>query len=100
MPSFSAKSAAGSRKTSVWIFDASGGSYCLGDFQKIGVSVSTFSATTSHFNFASAATHFLEFGPRPTGFIPKEMNPSGPGSFPPTRVELPRYMSSQMYIQE
>jgi hypothetical protein len=32
--------------------------------------------------------------------MPKVMKPSGPGSLPPTRVELPRYMSSKMYIQE
>jgi hypothetical protein len=32
--------------------------------------------------------------------MPNEMKPSGPGSSPPARVDLPRYMSSKMYIQE
>ena len=36
----------------------------------------------------------------PTGFMPNVIKPSGPGSLPPTRVEVPRYMSSKMYIQE
>ena len=59
MPSFSAKSAAGSRKTSVWICDAAGGSYSFGAFQNWALSVSTFSTMTSHFSFDSAAIHFL-----------------------------------------
>jgi hypothetical protein len=100
VPSFSAKSAAGRRKTSVGICDGSGPSYSLGAFQKIAVSVSTFSTTTIHFCLERAATIFLEFGPSPTGFMPKVMRPSGPGSSPPARVTVPRYMSSKMYIQE
>src|SRR2546425_5554445 len=99
-PSFSAKPEAGSRYTSVGICDASGVPYSLGAFQKEDVSVSTFSTITSHFSLERAATHFGEFGPIPTGFMPKEMKPSGPGSLPPARVELWRYMSSQIYIHE
>src|ERR1051325_5648145 len=100
VPSFSAKFAAGSRNTSVWIWDGGAAPYSGGDFQKIAVSVSTFSTTTIHLSLDRAATIFFEFGPRPTGFMPKVMKPSGPGSLPPARVELPRYMSSKMYIHE
>src|SRR6266511_978725 len=100
VPSFLAKSAAGSRKTSVWILEASGPSYSLGAFQKMAVSVSTFSTTTSHFSFERAATIYSELGPSPTGFMPNVIRPAGPGSVPPAIVELPRYMSSKMYIQE
>ena len=32
--------------------------------------------------------------------MPKVISPSGPGSFPPARVDEPRYMSSKMYIHE
>ena len=96
VPSFSAKEAAGRRNTSVWIAEAGGGSYSGGAFQKIDVSVSTFSTTTIHFSLASAATIFFELGPSPTGFMPKVMKPSGPGSSRPARVEWPRYMSSKM----
>ena len=65
-----------------------------GAFQNVAVSVSAFSTTTIHFSFESAAIIFFEFGPRPTGFMPNVMKPSGPGSFPPARIEEPLYMSS------
>ncbi len=99
-PSFSANVEAGSWKTSVWICEAAGVPYSLGACQKLAVSISWFSPTTSHFSFESAAIIFGEFGPIPTGFIPKVISPSGPGSLPPARSELPRYMSSKMYIHE
>jgi hypothetical protein len=73
---------------------------CGGAFQNTAVSVSWFSTITSHFSLARAATIFSELGPVPTGFIPNEMKPSGPGSLPPRRMECPRYMSSNMYAQE
>ena len=66
----------------------------------MAVSVSTFSTTTSHFSFESAAIIFFELGPMPTGFMPKVIRPSGPGSVAAGALELPRYMSSKMYIQE
>jgi hypothetical protein len=44
----------------------------------------------------SAPTIFFEFGPSPTGFMPKVMKPCGPGSSAPARFDLPRYMSSKM----
>ena len=100
MPSFSANFDAGSWKTSVWIFDASGPPYSLGAFQNVAVSISWFSTTTSHFSFESAAIIFGEFGPIPTGFMPKVMSPSGPGSGRRRASSCPRYMSSKMYIQE
>ena len=50
--------------------------------QNDAVSCSKFSATTIHFNFASAAIALRECGPLLTGFIPKLKNPSMP----------PRYM--------
>ena len=40
VPSFSAKPEAGSWKTSVWIFEASGVPYSFGAFQKVAVSMS------------------------------------------------------------
>ncbi len=46
------------------------------------------------------AMTFGVFGPMPTGFIPNVIKPSGPGSFAPSLVDEPRYMSSKMYIQE
>src|ERR1051326_8979404 len=100
VPSFSAKFAAGRRKTSVPIWFAGGPPYSVGAFQKLAVSVSAFSTTTIHFSFDSAAIIFFEFGPSPTGFMPKVMKPSGPGSLPPTRIDEPLYMSSKMYIHE
>src|SRR5215510_5673019 len=99
-PSFSAKLEAGRRYTSVGICEASGVPYSFGAFQNAAVSVSTFSTMTSHFSLDRAATHLGELGPMPTGFMPKEMKPSGPGSLPPARVEPWRYMSSQMNIHE
>ena len=77
-----------------------GPSYSAGAFQKIAVSVSTFSTTTSHLSLARAAIIFFELGPRPTGFMPKDKKPSGPGSSAPARLDVPRYMSSKMYIHE
>ena len=100
VPSFSAKFAAGSWYTVVWMSLGAAPPYSLGAFQKVAVSFSKFSAITSHFSFESAPTIFGEFGPTPTGFMPNEIKPSGPGSFPPARVEPPRYMSSKRYIQE
>src|SRR6267143_4698738 len=99
-PSFSAKLEAGRRYTSVGICAASAVPYSLGAFQNEAVSVSTFSTITSHLSLESAAIHFGELGPIPTGFMPKEMKPSGPGSLPPARVAPCRYMSSQLYIHE
>jgi hypothetical protein len=90
VPSFSAKLAAGSMKTSVCT--SSGfrlDSARISGFQKAAVSCSKFSATTSHFSFASAATALRELGPLLTGFIPKLKSPS----------ISPRYMWSKMYAQ-
>ena len=67
-PSFSAKIAAGRRKTSVWL-----GSIVT--FQKSAVSVSKASAMTHQSSFASAAIIFSVFGPFATGFMPKSMKP-------------------------
>ena len=57
--------------------------------QNAAVSCSKFSATTSHFSFASAAMALRECGPLLTGFMPKLKNPS----------MSPRYMRSKMYAQ-
>src|SRR6266545_2450349 len=69
VPSFSAKLAAGRRKTSVLMSGGGGPAYSLGAFQKIDVSVSTLSTTSIHLSLDSAATIFFESGPRPTGFM-------------------------------
>jgi hypothetical protein len=99
-PSFSAKLAAGSRNTSVSISPAGLPPSSLGACQKVAVSTSVFSTITSHFSLESAATILGELGPVPTGFMPKETSPSGPGSSPPATFFFPRYMASNMYIQE
>src|SRR5207245_5409181 len=63
VPSFSAKFAAGSWYTVVWMSFGAAPPYSLGAFQKVAVSFSKFSAITSHFSFESAATIFGQFGP-------------------------------------
>ncbi len=95
VPSFSANRAAGSRKTSVWICAGLAPPYSCGARQNCAVSVSTFSTTTSHFSFASAASTLPVLGPVPTGFMPNAIRPSGPGSSPPARLDVPRSMSSK-----
>src|SRR5471030_1719233 len=100
VPSFSANPVAGRRYTSVRICEGGAPPYSFGASQNFAVSISTFSTTSIHLSLDMAAIIFLELGPRATGFMPKVMKPSGPGSFPPARIELPLYMSSNRYIQE
>src|SRR3954468_17733153 len=101
VPSFSQNPEAGKRYTSVGMSLASGVWYwSLGAFQKAAVSISTLSTTTIHFSLERAPIILSELGPMATGFIPKVMKPSGPASSPPARLDLPRYMSSKMYIHE
>ena len=71
-PSFSAKLAAGRRKTSVLTVEGS----IPGAFQNWAVSVSKHSATTSHLSLERAAIILLEWGPLATGFMPKHSMPS------------------------
>src|ERR1051326_430162 len=67
-PSFSAKIAAGSRKTSV-LGDS------LATFQNCAVSVSKASAMTHQSSLESAPIIFSVLGPPATGFMPKSMKP-------------------------
>ena len=69
VPSFSGLAAAGMKKTSVLISDGGGpfGSF----FQKVALSVSNQSSTTSQSRLRSPARCSPAFGPPPPGFWPK-----------------------------
>src|SRR5208282_4054006 len=68
---------AGKRKTSVWTScGLPSFSQRTSGFQKEAVSVSKFSATTSHLSLLRAAMALRECGPLQTGFMPKLNRPS------------------------
>src|SRR5207247_4642025 len=76
-PDFSAKLAAGSRNTSVLTSSVFLPARArISGFQNEDVSVSKFSATTSHFSCDRAKTIFRELGPLQPGFIQKSTSPS------------------------
>jgi hypothetical protein len=99
VPSFSAKSRPGAGRPPSDL-GASGGLVLLGRLPEDGVSVSTFSTTTIHFSFESAATIFLRVRAEADRVHAEGDEALGPGLLAAARVEMPRYMSSKMYIQE